>query len=66
MTMVQQHPTDSTLLNDEEAAQYLNTTTRHLRRLVTVHGLPHVQLGGKRRFLRDDLDGFVERSRVAG
>lgn len=48
------------LLDSPEAAEYLRTTTRHLRRLVKFGGLAVVHLGGKRRFRRQDLDMFVE------
>lgn len=47
------------LLDAIEAAKYLGTTPRHLRRLVSAHGLQAVMLGGLRRYRRQDLDQFI-------
>ena len=48
------------LLDVGEAAAYLNTTVRHIRRLRNEMRLPFVKVGSKLRFLRDDLDAYVE------
>ena len=48
------------LLDVGEAAAYLNTTERHIRRLRNEMRLPYVKVGSKLRFLRDDLDAYVE------
>jgi len=60
------HKSNTELLDASEAARYLATTPRHLRRLVTSRGLAVVRLGGKRRFRREDLDEFAQRSRFVG
>lgn len=52
------------LLQAHEAAQYLATTERHLRRLVATDGLPVVHLRGKRRFRHADLDAYITRATV--
>ena len=59
-----QRPSSGHLLSSAEAAAYLDTTPRHLRRLRAEHGLSCVRLGAKVRFLPSDLDDFVSRSRV--
>lgn len=51
------------LMDTDDAARYLGTTARHVRRLMTQHGLPVVRLGSKVRFRREDLDEFVESAR---
>ena len=48
------------LLDVGEAAAYLSTTERHIRRLRNEMRLPYVKVGSKLRFLRDDLDAYVE------
>lgn len=53
----------SGVLDDAEAADYLSTTVRHIRRLRTEHGLPFVRLGNKIRFLQADLDSFLANAR---
>ena len=47
-----------------EAAAYLGTTKRHIDRLVHEHRLAFLKVGGKRRFLVEDLDAFLAASRV--
>ena len=49
-----------TLLDIEGAARMLGTTVRHLRRLRSENRIPYVKLGGKLRFRRADLVGFIE------
>jgi excisionase family DNA binding protein len=48
------------LLDARQAAEYLGTSPRHLRRLVSERALPVRHLGGKVRFARADLDRWVE------
>ena len=50
---------DSELLRVAEAAAYLNTSERHVRRLRAEHRLRYVKVGAKLRFRRDDLDAFI-------
>ena len=50
---------DSELLGVAEAAPYLNTSERHVRRLRAEHRLRYVTVRAKLRFRRDDLDGFI-------
>ena len=59
------------MLTTEEAAQYLGTTPRHVRRLVSDHELSHYKVGGRVRFADVDLDAWldgrrIERRRAAG
>ena len=54
------------MLTTEEAAQYLGTTVRHLRRLVSDHELSRYKVGGRNRFADVDLDAWLEARRVAG
>lgn len=54
------------LLTIDEAAQYLYTSVRHMRRLTAEHRLPYFKVGGKLRFLQDDLDRFLRDGRVDG
>jgi excisionase family DNA binding protein len=46
-------------LDYDGAAEYLGTTPRHVRDLRATNRVPFVKLGGKVRFLPDDLDAFV-------
>ena len=50
---------DSELLGVADAAVYLNTSERHVRRLRAVNRLRYVKVGAKLRFRREDLDGFI-------
>lgn len=54
----------SVLLDYQAAAEYLDTTYHHLRRMVYERRIPHVKLGRKVRFIRDDLDAFIRAQRV--
>ena len=54
------------MLTTEEAAQYLGTTVRHLRRLVSDHELSRYKVGGRNRFADVDLDAWLVARRVAG
>jgi excisionase family DNA binding protein len=54
------------MLTTEEAAAYLRTTVRHVRRLVTDHELSRYKVGGRNRFADVDLDAWLESRRVEG
>ncbi|MBT7691583.1 MAG: helix-turn-helix domain-containing protein [Gemmatimonadales bacterium] len=47
------------LLDTAQAATYLNTSVRHIRRLRNERRLAFVKLGGKLRYQRIDLDEFI-------
>ena len=53
------------MLTTEEAAQYLGTTPRHIRRLVSDHSLSHYEVGGRVRFADVDLDAWLDGRRIA-
>jgi excisionase family DNA binding protein len=53
-------------LEPDEAARYLRTTPRHLRRFAEQRLLTHYKLGRKVRYRRGDLDAFLEAGRVDG
>lgn len=48
-----------------EAAEYLGTSPRHIRRLVTERKITFVKIGGKVRFKKADLDAYIEANTVA-
>ena len=52
------------MLTTEEAAEYLGTTVRHVRRLVSDHELSRYKVGGRNRFADIELDAWLERRRV--
>ena len=54
------------MLTTEEAAAYLGTTVRHLRRLVTDHELSRYKVGGRNRFADVDLDTWLDGRRIDG
>jgi excisionase family DNA binding protein len=54
------------MLSTEEAAAYLGTTARHVRRLVTDHELSRYKVGGRNRFADVDLDAWLDARRVEG
>ena len=54
------------MLTTEEAAAYLGTTVRHVRRLVSDHELGRYKVGGRNRFGDVDLDAWLESRRVEG
>ncbi len=54
------------MLTTEEAAQYLGTTVRHIRRLVSDHELSRYKVGGRNRFADVDLDTWLNGRRVEG
>lgn len=54
------------MLTIMEAAEYLGTSPRHVRRLVTDHSLSHYKIGGRIRFADVDLDLWLDRRKVEG
>lgn len=54
----------SPLLNDEEAANFLSVTPRHIRRLWQQRQLGGVKVGRFVRFTEDDLAAYIARQRV--
>jgi excisionase family DNA binding protein len=54
------------MLTTEEAAAYLGTTVRHLRRLVSDHELSRYKVGGRNRFADVDLDAWLDARRIDG
>lgn len=54
------NPARSALLNKSQAAEYLNVTPRWMSRN---HGIPFVQIGGRKYYLRADLDAFINAHR---
>ncbi|MBC8194215.1 MAG: helix-turn-helix domain-containing protein [Acidimicrobiia bacterium] len=50
----------SDLLDPEQAAAYLNTSIRHIRRMRDECRIAYVKIGGKLRYRRRDLDDFVD------
>lgn len=53
------------LLDYDEAARYLSTTPRHVRKLWQSRRLAAVKVGRCVRFLATDLDAFIAANRVA-
>lgn len=47
------------LLTEDQAAQYLATSPRHLRTLRASRRIPYVKVGRRVRFRRSDLDAFA-------
>ena len=54
------------MLTTVDAAEYLGTSPRHVRRLVTDHSLTHYKIGGRIHFADVDLDLWLERRKVEG
>ena len=54
---------DSALLDLTQAANYLGTSERHVRRLWQERRIAVVKVGRRVRFTRSDLDAFIERNR---
>jgi excisionase family DNA binding protein len=52
------------LYDDDQAAQYLNTSKRHLERRRAERQLPFVRVGRKIRYKKSDLDAYIEAHRV--
>ena len=53
----------SALLTKEQAAGYLNVSARWMSRN---HGIPFVQLGGRKYYLQADLDAYIKAHRYGG
>jgi excisionase family DNA binding protein len=58
-------PTDD-LMDTDQAARYLATSTRHVRRLVAERRLSYHKIGRFVRFRRRDLEAFIDCGRVEG
>lgn len=54
------------LLNVEEAAGYLSTTTWAIRKLAWAKTVPHIKLGTRLLFDRQDLDRFIDMAKMGG
>jgi excisionase family DNA binding protein len=54
------------MLTTEEAAAYLGTTVRHVRRLVRDHELSRYKVGGRNRLADVDLHAWLDGWRVDG
>lgn len=54
------------MLTTEQAAEYLGTSVRHVRRLVSDHELSRYKVGGRNRFADVDLDAWLDARRVEG
>ena len=54
------------LLNVEESAAYLSTTTWAIRKLAWAKDVPHIKLGTRLLFDRQDLDRFIDRAKLGG
>ena len=48
------------LIDLAEAAEYLGTTVRHVRRLVDARAIPHYKVGGKLRFDTGELARWLD------
>jgi len=56
-------PVGSGLLDLAQAAKYLGTSERHVRRLWQERRIAGVKVGRRVRFTRRDLDAFIEKNR---
>jgi len=54
---------DSKLIDLEQAAFYLGTSERHLRRLWQERRIAGIKVGRRVHFSRRDLDVFIEKNR---
>jgi excisionase family DNA binding protein len=54
------------MLTTDQAAEYLGTTARHVRRLMSDHELSRYKVGGRNRFADVDLDAWLDGRRVDG
>jgi excisionase family DNA binding protein len=54
------------LLNIEMAAQYLSTTAWAMRKLAWSKDVPHIRLGTRILFDKQDLDMFIARAKQGG
>ena len=51
---------DRRLIDLAEAAEFLGTTARHVRRLVDARAIPHYKVGGKLRFDIGELARWLD------
>lgn len=58
------HPRAAVDFDLQEAADYLHTTTRHVRRLVAERRIAYLKVGSLLRFRQQDLDDYIESQRV--
>ncbi|KAA2266199.1 helix-turn-helix domain-containing protein [Solihabitans fulvus] len=49
----------------QEAAEYMNTTVRFVRRLIAERRIPFHHIGRHVRLKRSDVDAFIDAGRVA-
>lgn len=52
------------LMDIEQAAQYLNISVSYIYKLVAKKGIPHVRIASKILFKQQDLDKWVEKRKV--
>ena len=57
---------ESGYLTVEQAAEYLNTNVRFIRRIVAERRVVFYKVGGHVRFSMTDLENFVQEGRVNG
>ncbi len=57
------HRSEGALMDLAQAASYLGTSERHVRRLWQERRIAVVKVGRRVRFTRADLDAFIERNR---
>ena len=55
---------DRQLLTIDQAAEYLATSSRHVRRLLAERRLARVKIGGKVRLAVEDLDSYISAHRI--
>lgn len=55
---------DEKLMNHVEAAEYIGSTPGSVRWMCSMRRIPHVKLGRSVRFIRSDLDRWIEERRV--
>ena len=55
---------DEPLMDINELAAFLNSSVRHMRRLVHEHRIPHYKIGGKLRFSRGETRNWLATLRV--
>jgi excisionase family DNA binding protein len=58
-------PSDARLLTVRQTAAYLSCTIWAVRNLAWSHEVPHIKLGHRLLFDRQDLDKFIESRKAA-
>lgn len=56
--------TDDPMMDIDEVAAFINTSVRHIRRLVSERRIPHYKVGGKLRFARHETRDWLASLRV--